>query len=134
MLKRVSLPLKLLLLFCFLTSCKCNKLSTDSEQIIETTSKDMIVEQNYNNNKTYILITSYKNDLTARKIIDYKVLNAANKKVIKTGKFEGTKLIWHSNTQLIGYPHIGMIKQDNDGVLLENDSKNKENSIIIEIK
>ena len=134
MLKRVSLPLKLLLLFCFLTSCKCNKLSTDSEQIIETANANMIVEQNYNNNKTYLLITSFKNDLTSRKIINYKVLNASDKKIVKSGKFEGTKLVWHSNNQLVGYLHVGMIKKDNDDILLDDNKPNKENRIIIEIK
>jgi hypothetical protein len=134
MLKRVSLILKLLLLLCFITSCKCKKLTTDSEQIIETANEGMIVEQNYNNNKTYLLITCYKNDLTSRKIIDYKVLNASDKKIVKSGKFEGTKLVWYSNDSLIGYLHVGMIKKDNDDILVDNNKLSKENSIIIEIK
>lgn len=134
MLKRGSLLLKLLLIICFLTSCKCKKLTTDSEQILEATSDDMIVDKHYNNNKTYLLITIYKNDLTYRRTIDYKVLNTLDKKVVKSGKFEGTKLEWHSNNQLIGYLHVGIIKKESFGILPENNKANKQNNIIIEIK
>ncbi|WP_296634478.1 hypothetical protein [Polaribacter sp.] len=120
----------------FLTSCKCKQLTSNAINYTAKTSVNSIVEKTYNLSKTMMLVTSFKNDLMIKKIIDYTVLDINTEKVIKCGSFEGTKLVWYTNTELKGYPHIGMIKKDNKSELLSNNNSNNNNnySIIIEIK
>ncbi len=132
---KIKIILQLLVLLVVFSSCKCKDLSNTPEKIITyETGKDMIVEKSYNSIKTMLLVTSFKNDLLARKLIYYKVLDAKDDKILKQGSFEGTKLVWFTNNKLQGFKHVGMIKQNDDTNLL-NEDKNKENNfVIIDIK
>ena len=132
---KIKIILQLLVVLVVFSSCKCKDISNTPEKIITyETGKDMIVEKSYNSIKTMLLVTSFKNDLSARKLIYYKVIDVADDKIIQQGSFEGTKLVWFTNNKLKGFKHIGMIKNNDDASLL-NEDKNKENNfIIIDIK
>jgi|KNS10NT17metaT_FD_contig_41_1766771_length_2102_multi_4_in_0_out_0_2 hypothetical protein len=132
---KIKIILQLLVVLVVFSSCKCKDISNTPEKIItKGTEKDMIVEKSYNSIKTMLLVTSFKNDLSARKLIYYKVIDVADDKIIQQGSFEGTKLVWFTNNKLKGFKHIGMIKNNDDASLL-NEDKNKENNfIIIDIK
>ena len=130
---RVSLTVSSLFCLLFLSSCKCKQLTPNAQDYNVQQNTDRIVEKTYNLSKTMLLVTSFKNDLIARKIIDYNVLDVETKKILKCGSFEGTKLVWYTNTELKGYPHIGIIKENNNE-LLEDDFNTSDQSILIEIK
>lgn len=118
----------------FLISCKCKQLTPSDLNDKSKTRNDSIVEKTLNLSRTMLLVTSFKNDLMIKKVIDYQVVDINTKKVIKSGKFEGTKLVWYTNTKLKGYLHRGIIRKENDSVILANSNDSNENSVLIEIK
>lgn len=89
---------------------------------------NIIENKSYNQDKTMLLVTSYKEDMQPRRTINYKVLNSKSKKILKEGTFIGMKLEWFALNQLKGYLYIGMTQKESDEVL-----QNK-NILIIDIK
>lgn len=132
--KNRVLAVSALFFLLFLISCKCKQLTPSALNYKSKTRNDSIVEKTLNLSRTMLLITSFKNDLMIKKVIDYQVVDVNTKKILKCGKFEGTKLVWYTNTELKGYLHRGIIRKDNDNVLLANNNDSNEYSVLIEIK
>jgi hypothetical protein len=110
-------------------SCKSTEV-TNKEEASSIVSKTIILKKKtYNQNKSMVLVTNYKEDLNSIKTIHYKVLDSKSKIVLKEGVFVGMKLEWYTINQLQGYKYIGMVEQD-DGQFSKNNQKNKNITII----
>jgi hypothetical protein len=120
----------LLLIFTALTlvSCKSKEMVNNTKKSDLTFQLNIIENKSYNQDKTMLLVTSYKEDMQPRRTINYKVLNSKSKKILKEGTFIGMKLEWFALNQLKGYLYIGMTQKESDEVL-----QNK-NILIIDIK
>ena len=134
MLKKLKKVLQLSFILLALVSCKCKDVSNASENINQNIEADMVTEKSYNELKTLVLVTSFKNDLNQRKVIYYKVLDVTNDEILKQGSFEGTKLVWFTNNKLKGFKHIGMVKHQNDTNPLKENNNKENNFVIIDIK
>tara|TARA_B110000967_G_C18901647_1_gene575855 strand:+ start:5396 stop:5743 length:348 start_codon:yes stop_codon:yes gene_type:complete len=111
-----------------LFSCKSKEMVNNTKKSNLTFQNNIIENKSYNQDKTMLLVTSYKGDMQPRRTINYKVLNSKSKKILKEGIFIGMKLEWFALNQLKGYLYIGMTQKESDEVL-----QNK-NILIIEIK
>lgn len=134
MLKKIKLSSVIIIALIAVVSCKCKDVTTNKNDADLNNEKNMITQESHNSDKTLLLITSYKDDINSRRIINYKVLEVSSKKVVKEGTFEGMKLEWLGTNQLKGYLHIGMVQKDNDNVLLEGNKNDNKNILIIDIK
>ena len=110
-------------------SCKSTEV-THKEEASSIVSKTIILKKKtYNHNKSMLLVTSYKDDLSSIKTIYYKVLDSKSKIVLREGVFVGMKLEWYTFNQLQGHKYIGVVEQDN-GQFSKNNQKKKNITII----
>ncbi len=110
-------------------SCKSTEV-THKEEASSIVSKTIILKKKtYNHNKSMLLVTSYKDDLSSIKTIYYKVLDSKSKIVLREGVFVGMKLEWYTFNQLQGHKYIGMVEQNNSQ-FSKNNQKNKNITII----
>lgn len=123
-----------LVLIITMFSCKSKDVSkTNNESVINFNNKE-ITQEFYNQDQSLILQTTYLQDTNPQKSINYKVLSAKTKKVVKEGTFTGLKLEWFGNSQLKGYLFRGMVEKENDNPLLEDNTNKNKNYTIIDLK
>lgn len=119
------------LFYCFIVSfmfafaCKSKVVSKKKENDVTMIKEKLITQKTYNEDSTYLLIANYYQNIEVIKNFKFKVMESSSKKIIFEGEFNGTKLEWHSKTELKGHLYEGMVKED-DASVLEGYTKNNE--------
>ena len=134
MISKISLPLFMFVLLTAMLSCKSKEVATKKENYNLTPQTKIIKKKTYNQDKSMLLVTRYKDDINPRKKINYKVLDSKSKKTLKKGIFIGMKLEWFTVNQLKGHKYVGMVQQQNDEDLLDDSKNGIKNIIVIDIK
>ena len=134
MISKISLPLFMFVLLTAMLSCKSKEVATKKENYNLTPQTKIIKKKTYNQDKSMLLVTRYKDDINPRKKINYKVLDSKSKKTLKKGIFIGMKLEWFTVNQLQGHKYVGMVQQQNDEDLLDDSKNGIKNIIVIDIK
>lgn len=134
MISKISLPLFMFVLLTAMLSCKSKEVATKKENYNLTPQTKIIKKKTYNQDKSMLLVTRYKDDVNPRKKINYKVLDSKSKKTLKKGIFIGMKLEWFTVNQLQGHKYVGMVQQQNDEDLLDDSKNGIKNIIVIDIK
>lgn len=117
----------LVLVSIFILNCKSimKKENNITFQLKETT------EKLYNNDKTLLLILTYKIDGNLPITFNYKVIDVKTKIEKKAGVFTGTKIVWQDNLSLKCTKYIGMVENENEDPLKQ--IKKTKNYIIINL-
>jgi hypothetical protein len=126
----------LITIFFFAFACKSKEVTKTNENKEITMETKLVTEKTYNQDSTYLLVLEYSQNIEVVKNFKFKVIDTSTKETVLDSSFIGTKLTWHTNTELIGYLHVGIVKEDDDSVLNNNSAKeNKDSSYkIIKIK
>ena len=113
----------LITIFLFAFACKSKEVTKTNENKEITMKTKLVTEKTYNQDSTYLLVLEYSQNIEVVKNFKLKVIDTSTKETVLDSSFIGTKLTWHTNTELIGYLHVGMVKEDDDSVLNNNSTK-----------
>ena len=101
------------MLSCLFFGCKSKPVVKKDESKITFQEKG-ITKEIYNEDKTLLLILTYKDDFNIPKTFNYKVIDSKKNETKKEGVFIGSRIVWYDKNSLQCFEHQGIVEKEED--------------------
>jgi hypothetical protein len=119
-------------LFFFCKSNTSNK-EVPKKNTVVTFKEQEVTTQIYNDDKSMLLVLNYVIEKSPIITYSYKVIDLKTREELKKGVFIGQKIEWLDRSSLKCIHHVGMVRKEDDQLLLTGKDRSNMNYTVIKI-